>query len=34
MIFLGIITLVIILCITIFNIGIGENPKRQNDKHL
>ena len=27
MIFLGIITLVIILWITIFNIGIGENPK-------
>lgn len=27
MIFLGIIALVIILWITIFNIGIGENPK-------
>lgn len=27
MIFLGIITLIIILWITIFNIGIGENPK-------
>ena len=27
MVFLGIITLVIILLITIFNIGIGGNPK-------